>query len=323
MTIKGVLFDLDGTLVNSTDLILRTFKVTLNNFIHRNVSDADIIRYFGLPLRECLAHFDADQADEMVQYYRLYNNEMHDKLVKPFPSVTDGLIALENMGIKTEIGNYNDAINSYNRQHSEYATNRLADIAEQRISDSEQRIGYHEQQADRADRIIASRDRTARPNPFDEQYRTSVNIRKQRAAELDERASTFDRETEYYRYEFEIATEQVIEDVTQEFFTRSDEKFDARQLKVIGDFAQKNNLTLEQSKDYRDYLRKSKEFFKGMSFSDNEQIIKLLCDPQSELLEHEKTNNGIGFSDSALSSPQPRATDSASNTESPTRRFRP
>lgn len=230
---------------------------------------------------------------------------------------------LENMGIKTEIGNYNDAINSYNRQHSEYATSRLTDIAEQRISDSEQRIGYHEQQADRADRIIASRDRTARPNPFDEQYRTSVNIRKQRAAELDERASTFDRETEYYRYEFEIATEQLIDDVTQEFFTRSDEKFDARQLKVICDFAQKNNLTLEQSKDYRDYLRKSKEFFKGMSLSDNEQIIKLLRDPQSELLEHEKTNNGIGFSDSALSSPQPRATDSAFNTESPTRRFRP
>jgi len=103
LTIKGVLFDLDGTLVNSTDLILRTFKVTLNNFIHRNVSDADIIRYFGLPLRECLAHFDADQADEMVQYYRLYNNEMHDKLVKPFPSVTDGLIALENMGIKKAV----------------------------------------------------------------------------------------------------------------------------------------------------------------------------------------------------------------------------
>lgn len=230
---------------------------------------------------------------------------------------------LENIGIKTEIGNHNDAINNYNRQHSEYATSRLVDIAEQRISDSEQRIGYYQQQADRADRIIASRDRAARPNPFDEQYRASVNIRKQRAAEFDERASTFDRETEYYRYEFEIVTEQVIEEVTQGFFTRSDEKFDARQLKVIGDFAQKNNLTLEQSKDYRDYLRKSKEFFKGMSLLDNEQIIKLLRDPHREWLEHEKTNDRLGFSDSALSSPQPRATDSAPNTESPTRRFRP
>jgi pyrophosphatase PpaX len=103
LTIKGVLFDLDGTLVNSTDLILKTFKVTLNNFIHRNVSDEEIIRYFGLPLRECLAHFDASRADEMVHYYRVYNNEMHDKLVKPFPSVTHGLMALDKMGIKKAV----------------------------------------------------------------------------------------------------------------------------------------------------------------------------------------------------------------------------
>jgi len=103
LTIKGVLFDLDGTLVNSTDLILKAFKVTLNNFSYKNVYDADIIRYFGLPLRECLAHFDAERADEMVQYYRVYNNEMHDELVKPFPSVTNGLIALDKMGIKKAV----------------------------------------------------------------------------------------------------------------------------------------------------------------------------------------------------------------------------
>ena len=103
MTIKGVLFDLDGTLVDSTALILKTFKITLNHFIHRNVPDAEIIRYFGLPLRECLAHFDAVRADEMVKYYRLYNNEMHDELVKAFPSVTCGLEALEKMGIKKAV----------------------------------------------------------------------------------------------------------------------------------------------------------------------------------------------------------------------------
>ena len=229
---------------------------------------------------------------------------------------------LESMGIKTEIGNYNDAINSYNRQHSEYATSRLVNIAEQRISDSEQRIGYHEQQADRADRIITSRIRAPRrsaPNPFTDR----VRARKHRAAELDQQASSYDRETDDYRHEFEDAFGKVMEEVTQGFLKRSDEKFDARQLKIINDFAQTNNLTLEQSSDYRDYLRKSLAFFKEIRLSDNEQIIKLLRDPQSELLKHEKTNDGIGFSSSQSHQPEVRAPDLASNSPAPKRSFRP
>ncbi|WP_201510404.1 MobA/MobL family protein [Psychrobacter alimentarius] len=229
---------------------------------------------------------------------------------------------LENMGIKTEVGKHNDAINNYNRQHSEYATSRLIGIAEQRISDSEQRIGYYKQQATRVDRIIASRTRTPRPNPFDEQYRASVNRRKQRAAELDESASRHDQETEYYRYEFESASERLIEEVIQEFLTRSPEKYNERQLKALEYFAEKNNLTLEHSKDYRDYLRKSQAFFKTMSLSDNEQIIKLLRDPHREWLEHEKTNDGLGFSASESPKTAERSADVA-KFATPKRSFRP
>ena len=103
LTIQGVLFDLDGTLVNSTVLILRTFKVTLKHFIKRDVPDEEIIRFFGLPLRECLANFDAAQVDEMITYYRNYNNEMHDVLLQPFPHIEDGLKRLENMQIKKAV----------------------------------------------------------------------------------------------------------------------------------------------------------------------------------------------------------------------------
>ena len=115
----------------------------------------------------------------------------------------------------------------------------------------------------------------------------------------------------------------MIEEVICSFQTRDAEKFDERQLKTLEDFAEKNKLTPELAGDYRNYLRKSQAFFETMALSDNENIIRLLRNPKSELLEHEKNNNGLGFSDSALSSPQPRATDSALDSAPPRRSFRP
>lgn len=245
---------------------------------------------------------------------------------KPGKHVGKNANHLEKMGIETEIGKYNESVYAHNRAHLEYSTSRLIDLAEQSIGDSEQRVGYQQQQADAVNRIIAKRNRTARPsspNPFDEQYRASVNRRKQRAAELDGQASRYDRETDDYNIELETATERMIREVTQAFLTRSDEKFDERQLLILDNFAQNNKLTLEQSSDYRDYLRKSQAFFEKISLSDNEQIIKLLRDPQKEWLEHRKNNDGMSFSPSQSHQPEVRAPDLAPNSAPPKRSFRP
>lgn len=229
---------------------------------------------------------------------------------------------LENIGIETEIGNHNESVYAYNLAHLEHSTSRLANLAEQGISDSEQRISYYKQQATRADRFIANRARASRPsapNPFADRARA----RKQRAAELDERASAFNRETDDYSIEFETATERMMGEVTQAFLTRNDEEFDARQLKIIDDFSEKNKLTPELAGDYRDYLRKSQAFFEKMSLLDNEQIIKLLRDPQKEWLEHKKNNDGMGFSPSKSQQLEVRAPDLATNSAPPKRSFRP
>lgn len=233
---------------------------------------------------------------------------------------------LESIGVETYLGKHNESIYEQNRAHLKHSTSRLIDLTEQGISDSEQRVGYYKQQAIRADRLIASRARAPRPsapNPFDEQYRASINRRKQRAAEFNKRASAFDRETDYYNIELETATERVIKEVTQAFLTRSDENFDERQLLTLDNFAQENELTLEQSKDYRDYLRKSQVFFEKISLSENERIIRMLRDPQKEWLEHEKTNDRFGFSASKSQQPEVRAPDLAPNSAPPKRSFRP
>ena len=103
MTIKGVLFDFDGTLGNTTNLIITTFRRTIKHFLNKEIPDSEIVATFGLPLKECLAKFDPQQADAMVTYYRDYNFAKHDELIRSFPTVKEGLADLYKAGIPVAV----------------------------------------------------------------------------------------------------------------------------------------------------------------------------------------------------------------------------
>ena len=51
---------------------------------------------FGRPLRPQLANFahDAGQASRMVDTYRDFTDEHHDRLLRPFPGIDEALTAL-------------------------------------------------------------------------------------------------------------------------------------------------------------------------------------------------------------------------------------
>lgn len=103
MQIKGVLFDLDGTLVNTSELIIKTFEQTIMTHLGKNPSQDEITRYFGLPLKECLRKFDEEKADDMMAFYREYNTKHHDLLIKPFPRISEALSMLEADGVKMAV----------------------------------------------------------------------------------------------------------------------------------------------------------------------------------------------------------------------------
>lgn len=101
MSTCGILFDFDGTLANTTPLILATFHKTLGHFAPgKTFSDQDIINTFGLPLRQGLAEltgrYQEEAIDEMTEYYRHFNFAWHDRMIRPFPGVKEGLAALSN-----------------------------------------------------------------------------------------------------------------------------------------------------------------------------------------------------------------------------------
>ena len=84
-----VLFDLDGTLIDSTELIMTSFRHTMRTHLETVPSEAEWRSGFGTPLRPQLARFARDPADveAMVETYRSYQQIHHDRLVSPFPDV--------------------------------------------------------------------------------------------------------------------------------------------------------------------------------------------------------------------------------------------
>lgn len=100
MSYKTVLFDLDGTLLDTNELIIASFLHTLEQFCpEKGYGRQDVIARMGLPLRDMLASFHAEQVEEMMAVYREHNFANHDKMVKAFQHVPEVLAELDKRGI--------------------------------------------------------------------------------------------------------------------------------------------------------------------------------------------------------------------------------
>lgn len=103
MEINTVLFDLDGTLINTNDLILASFEYTLNHFLPNETKSFDIIPYIGEPLIESFKRLDEKRADEMLKMYRKHNDIHHDLLIKEYDGVYETVKQLKELGIKLAV----------------------------------------------------------------------------------------------------------------------------------------------------------------------------------------------------------------------------
>ena len=99
------LFDLDGTLIDSTHLIMEAFRHTMRTHLGAVPDEARWRAGFGRPLRPQLANFarDAGQANQMVDTYRDYTDQHHDQLLRPYPGIDDALAALRRDGSRLAI----------------------------------------------------------------------------------------------------------------------------------------------------------------------------------------------------------------------------
>lgn len=99
MKIKGVIFDIDGTLLDSLTLIKEAWNVTTEKHLGWKFPPNELSSRVGLPLRSQLVELDSSQADAMEKTYRDFQKNNHDQLVTLYPGVKDFIKSLSKRGI--------------------------------------------------------------------------------------------------------------------------------------------------------------------------------------------------------------------------------
>lgn len=103
MRYPTVLFDFDGTLVDSGAIILSSFKHAARTVLARDVEEEQIAALVGgSNLHDQMRVLDAERVEELVHAYREHNRPLHDEL-EAFPGVEDLVEELSSQGRKLGI----------------------------------------------------------------------------------------------------------------------------------------------------------------------------------------------------------------------------
>ena len=101
----ALLFDLDGTLVDSIELILASFRHAFRTHLGTVPPDARWIAGLGTPLFTQLREFTQDDAlaRAMTATYRAYQMEHHDALMRAYEGVPEAMAELRARGHPTAV----------------------------------------------------------------------------------------------------------------------------------------------------------------------------------------------------------------------------
>ena len=94
----AALFDFDGTLVDTTDLIYQSMRHATGEVLGREISRDVLMANVGQPLPRQMELLSAEHAEALLDSYRLHNEENHDALIKEFPGVEESLAPLKAAG---------------------------------------------------------------------------------------------------------------------------------------------------------------------------------------------------------------------------------
>lgn len=92
--IDTVIFDLDGTLLDTKRLINQSFIHVFEKYYpEHELTDEELDSFFGPTLVQTFSRYEKDpeKVEEMIKYYREFNLENHDLMVEAFPGVKQTL----------------------------------------------------------------------------------------------------------------------------------------------------------------------------------------------------------------------------------------
>jgi pyrophosphatase PpaX len=100
---QTVLFDLDGTLIDSGEIILSSFRHATRTVLGREAPEEEVAALVGgAGLYDQMRILDPARVEELVQAYREHNEPLHDEL-EAFEGIEDVLARLSAQGRKLGI----------------------------------------------------------------------------------------------------------------------------------------------------------------------------------------------------------------------------
>lgn len=103
MAIRNILFDLDGTLLDTNELIIQSFNYTYQRYLNKHVDREYIIKHFGEILKDTMDMEFGDDSEDAIKTYRKFQNENFYKLISIHEGVKEGVKEFHRQGYKLGI----------------------------------------------------------------------------------------------------------------------------------------------------------------------------------------------------------------------------
>ncbi|MDE4084086.1 pyrophosphatase PpaX [Planococcus maritimus] len=101
--ITTLLFDFDGTLLDTNELIVQTFLSVLGEHFPGQYGREDVLHFIGPSLEQTFTKIAPGKVSELSDQYRRLNRTLHDELVSEYDGVAETLRTLKSRGLKMAI----------------------------------------------------------------------------------------------------------------------------------------------------------------------------------------------------------------------------
>jgi pyrophosphatase PpaX len=97
---RGILWDLDGTLVDSVELIVASYQHAFTSVLGRPWDEAEIKTWIGQSLIGAMRRVAPDHADELFRAYTEWNEANTERMLHAYPGVPELLRELARRGVR-------------------------------------------------------------------------------------------------------------------------------------------------------------------------------------------------------------------------------
>ena len=99
MKIRGILFDIDGTLANTLPVCIKAYQHSFAHFTGHTPSEQEVTAHFGITEAGIFQRTMPEQWEEGLKYYFDVYEKLHVECSAPFPGIEEVLKLLQERGI--------------------------------------------------------------------------------------------------------------------------------------------------------------------------------------------------------------------------------